>query len=123
MGQRDGCDWSQVQQAGLDQWGMAANDQLFNSQASVQRVAGSNAFEPYYMGRRPTRNAEGIYGESELSRCCWAEVLAEKLDRGELSESDALRTGRQIQRDNALELYPRLKGKLQTEEPDQVHGQ
>ncbi len=69
------------------------------------------------------KNAEGIYGESELSRCCWAEVLAEKLDRGELSESDALRTGRQIQRDNALELYPRLKGKLQTEEPDQVHGQ
>jgi hypothetical protein len=67
-------------------------------------------------------DAEGIYGEAELSRCCWAEVLAEKLDRGELAESDALRIGKQVQRDNALELYPRLKERLQAEEPDHAHA-
>jgi uncharacterized protein len=54
-------------------------------------------------------DAEGIYGEAELSRRCWAEVLGEKVDRGELAEDDALRIGKQILRENALNLYPRLK--------------
>jgi uncharacterized protein len=55
------------------------------------------------------KSAEGIYGQAELSRQCWAEVLAQKVERGELAEDNALRIGKQIQRDNALELYPRLK--------------
>lgn len=54
-------------------------------------------------------DAEGIYGETELTRRCWAEVLSEKVDRGELAEDDALRIGQQIFRNNALALYPRLK--------------
>src|SRR5579875_30704 len=57
-------------------------------------------------------NAEGIYGEAELNRRCWAEVLAEKVDREELAEDDALRIARQIMRDNALELYSRLKSRV-----------
>jgi hypothetical protein len=57
-------------------------------------------------------SAEGIYGETELTRRCLAEVLAEKVDRGELSEEDARHIGKNILRDNALELYPRLKKRL-----------
>jgi hypothetical protein len=57
-------------------------------------------------------DAEGIYGEAELNRRCWAEVLAEKVDREELAEDDALRIAKQIMRDNALELYPRLKSRV-----------
>jgi len=57
-------------------------------------------------------SAEGIYGETELTRRCLAEVLTEKVERGELSEDDARQIGKNILRDNALELYPRLKGRL-----------
>lgn len=57
-------------------------------------------------------SAEGIYGETELTRRCLAEVLAEKVDRGELSEQDARYIGNNILYDNALELYPRLKTRL-----------
>ncbi|MGH9395853.1 MAG: amidohydrolase family protein [Terriglobia bacterium] len=60
-------------------------------------------------------DAEGIYGEAELTRHCWAEVLAEKVDRKELAEGDALRIGKQILRDNALKLYPRLKERVEGE--------
>ena len=57
-------------------------------------------------------HAEGIYGATEFTRRCVAEVLAEKIDRGDLREDDALRIGRQILRDNALALFPQLKDKL-----------
>jgi predicted TIM-barrel fold metal-dependent hydrolase len=57
-------------------------------------------------------HAEGIYGATEMTRRCLAEVLAERLDRGELAEDDARRIGRQVLRDNALALFPRLKGRL-----------
>jgi uncharacterized protein len=57
-------------------------------------------------------HAEGIYGATEFTRQCVAEVLAEKLDRGELKEEYALRIGRQILRDNALALFPQLKDRL-----------
>jgi hypothetical protein len=57
-------------------------------------------------------HAEGIYGATEVTRRCLAEVLAEKVDRGDLREADARRIGRQILRDNALELFPQLKGRL-----------
>ncbi len=57
-------------------------------------------------------HAEGIYGATETTRRCLAEALAEKIERGELREEHALRIGRQILRDNALELFPRLKERL-----------
>jgi hypothetical protein len=57
-------------------------------------------------------HAEGIYGATEFTRRCLAEVLAEKVDRGDLHEEHALRIGRQILRDNALALFPQLKDRL-----------
>jgi uncharacterized protein len=74
--------------------------------------------------------AEGIYGATETTRRCVAEVLAEKVTAGDLKEEHALRIGRQILRDNALELFPQLKdrlwkakGKLRpTESPAAVPG-
>jgi hypothetical protein len=57
-------------------------------------------------------HAEGIYGATETNRRCLAEVLAERVDRGDLLEEHALRIGRQILRDNALALFPQLKDRL-----------
>jgi predicted TIM-barrel fold metal-dependent hydrolase len=57
-------------------------------------------------------HAEGIYGATELTRRCLAEVLAEKVDRGDLLEAHALDIGRQILRDNALALFPQLQRRL-----------
>jgi predicted TIM-barrel fold metal-dependent hydrolase len=57
-------------------------------------------------------HAEGIYGATEMTRRCLAEVLAEKVDRGDLAPEHALRIGKQILRDNALELFPQLKTRL-----------
>ncbi len=57
-------------------------------------------------------HAEGIYAATEFTRRCVAEVLAEKVDRGDLIEEHALRIGKQILRDNALELFPQLKNRL-----------
>jgi len=57
-------------------------------------------------------HAEGIYGATEFTRRCLAEVLAEKVDRKELTEEHAQRIGRQVLRENALELFPSLKDKL-----------
>ena len=57
-------------------------------------------------------NAETIYAATVLNRAVLAEVLAEKVHRGDLREADARRIGRQILRENALALYPTLKGKL-----------
>ena len=53
--------------------------------------------------------AEGIYGELELTRRCVAEVLAERVDQGDLAEEDARQIGKNILHDNALELYPSLR--------------
>jgi uncharacterized protein len=57
-------------------------------------------------------HAEGIYGATEFTRRCVAEVLAEKVMAGDLIEEHAQRIGRQILRDNALDLFPQLKEKL-----------
>lgn len=57
-------------------------------------------------------HAEGIYGATEFTRRCLAEVLAEKVVAGDLREEHARRIGRQILRDNALALFPSLKEKL-----------
>ncbi len=56
--------------------------------------------------------AEGTYAATEGMRRCWAEVLAEKVDAGDLREEDALRIGRQIFRENALSLFPRIRQQL-----------
>ncbi len=57
-------------------------------------------------------HAEGIYGATEMTRRCIAEVLAEKVDQGDLIEEHARRIGRQILRDNALALFPQLESRL-----------
>jgi uncharacterized protein len=57
-------------------------------------------------------HAEGIYGATEMTRRCLAEVLAERVDQGKLREEHALRIGRQILRENALALFPQLKDRL-----------
>ncbi len=59
-----------------------------------------------------TVQAEGIYAATEFTRQCLAEALAEKVERGELHEEHALHIGRQIMRDNALKLFPKLKRQL-----------
>ena len=57
-------------------------------------------------------HAEGVYGATEMTRRCLAEVLAERVDRGDLTEEHARRIGKQVLRDNALALFPQLKGRL-----------
>lgn len=59
-----------------------------------------------------TNHAEGIYGATEFTRRCVAEVLAERVDSGDLLEEHAIRIGKQILRDNALKLFPQLKDRL-----------
>ncbi len=59
-----------------------------------------------------TVQAEGIYAATEFTRQCLAEALAEKVERGELREDHALRIGRQIMRENALKLFPKLRRQL-----------
>jgi len=59
-----------------------------------------------------TVNAEGIYAATEFTRQCLAEALAEKVERGELREEHAVRIGRQVLRENALTLFPKLRGML-----------
>jgi hypothetical protein len=59
-----------------------------------------------------TVQAEGIYAATEFTRQCLAEALAEKVERGELREEHANQIGRQIMRDNALKLFPKLKRQL-----------
>ena len=57
-------------------------------------------------------HAEGIYGATVTTRRVLAEVLAEKVERGDLLEEHALRIGRQVLRENALKLFPQLRGRL-----------
>jgi uncharacterized protein len=59
-----------------------------------------------------TGTAEGIYGAAEFTRRCLAEALTEKVISDGMREEDALRIGRQIMRENALELFPQLKKRL-----------
>jgi len=56
--------------------------------------------------------AEAIYGSTEFTRQCLAEALAEMVLRGDLREADALRIGRQVMRENALEMFPSLRKRL-----------
>ena len=52
------------------------------------------------------------YGSTEFTRRALAEVLAEKVMREDLVEEHARKIGRQILRDNALELFPQLESRL-----------
>lgn len=57
-------------------------------------------------------HAEGIFGATEFTRRCVAEVLAEKVDNHDLKLEHAHQIGAQIMRENALELFPQLKSRL-----------
>ncbi len=57
---------------------------------------------------------EGTYGTTVYTRQCITEALAEKVIDGELREEDAVRIGRQILRENALELFPSLRKRTTT---------
>ena len=59
-----------------------------------------------------TTDAEGIYAATEFTRRCLAEALSEKVLRKELREEHAVRIGRQVMRDNALKLFPKLNRML-----------
>jgi predicted TIM-barrel fold metal-dependent hydrolase len=63
-----------------------------------------------------TVHAESIYAATKLFRQCLAEALAEKVDRGELREDQAMHIGRQVLRENALKLFPKLKSRLNRSE-------
>jgi predicted TIM-barrel fold metal-dependent hydrolase len=66
-----------------------------------------------------TVDAEGIYAATEFTRQCLAEALAEKVERGELLEKQAARIGRQIMRENALKLFPKLNRMLWRQDRDE----
>jgi len=59
-----------------------------------------------------TVQAEGIYAATIFTRQCLCEALAEKVQRSELSEQQALHIGRQVMRENALKLFPKLERHL-----------
>jgi uncharacterized protein len=64
---------------------------------------------------------EGTYGTTIYTRQCIYEALAEKVLDNELREDDAVRIGRQILRENALEIFPSLRElskKLAVEKPE-----
>jgi predicted TIM-barrel fold metal-dependent hydrolase len=62
-----------------------------------------------------SKSAEEIYGAAKLMRACWAEVLAERVQHGDLNEQQAQRIGRQVLRENALEMFPQLRERLKTQ--------
>jgi predicted TIM-barrel fold metal-dependent hydrolase len=62
-------------------------------------------------------HAEGIYGATVVTRQVLADVLAEKVQRGDLLEEHAVRIARQILRDNALALFPQLKARVKDAKP------
>jgi len=62
-----------------------------------------------------TLHAEGLYGATVMTRQCLAEVLAERVDRGDVSAEHAQHIARQILRENALEAFPRLRRRMAAE--------
>lgn len=57
-------------------------------------------------------HAEGVYGAAQTFRDILAETLTIKVRRSELSEESAMSIGRQILRENALEVFPGLRERL-----------
>ena len=78
----------------------------------VPRMARGHALEPDHVGGRRQPRRRDLRGDRDDHAPCLAEVLAEKVDRGDLREEHAVGIGRQILRDNALALFPQLQGKL-----------
>ncbi|MGD9126792.1 MAG: amidohydrolase family protein [Planctomycetia bacterium] len=60
-------------------------------------------------------NVEGSYGTTKFARQCIYEALAEMVIDDEIREEDALRIGRQILRENALNVYPTLRERVEKE--------
>lgn len=56
-----------------------------------------------------TLHAEGLYGATETTRQCLAEVLAERVTRRQVLEAGARHIGEQILRESALLAFPRLR--------------
>jgi predicted TIM-barrel fold metal-dependent hydrolase len=61
---------------------------------------------------------EGSYGTTIYTRQCITEALAGKVVDQELREADAVRIGRQILRENALELFPSLRQRVKPWTPE-----
>ncbi len=57
-------------------------------------------------------HAEGVYGATEVTRRVLSEVLAERVERGDLREVDACHIGTRILRENALEVFPGIRERL-----------
>ncbi len=98
-------------QARLDRLLLAADAQLQHGQAGLSRMAGGDAVQQDHVGGR-LQSRRGHLRRDGVHAPRVAEVLAEKVDRGDLIEEHALRIGRQILRDNALELFPQLQSRL-----------
>jgi predicted TIM-barrel fold metal-dependent hydrolase len=81
--------------------GKRAYQEWLEAMPSDRIMWGADAMQP-----------EGIYGATEFTRQCLAEALAEKVERGELREEHALQIGRQVMRENALKLFPKLRRRL-----------
>ena len=111
VGRRNGRDRAEALEARVGRFGLAP--ELSYSTAKRAFHEWLDAFPSNrIMWGADCNNAEGIYGATEFHRRCIAEVLAEKVMAGDLIEEHALQIGRQIMRDNALELFPQLKERL-----------
>ena len=55
---------------------------------------------------------EGLYGAAEITRDVLAQVLAERVQMGNIGRDDARDIGRQILRDNAWTMFPQLQKRL-----------
>ncbi len=64
-----------------------------------------------------TSQAEGIYAATVWTKDCLAEALAEKVDKGELKMEHAHRIAKQVLRDNALKLFPKLNRMVKKQVP------
>ena len=70
----------------LGRLGLAADDQPDHGQAGLPRMAGGHALQPDHVGGR-LQPCRGDLRGHRIHAACLAEVLAEKVDRGDLSRS------------------------------------
>ena len=70
-----------------------------------------------------TLHAEGLYGATAMTRRCLAEVLAERVDRSDMTEAEARIVGRKILRENALEAFPRLRSRVASDAAAALPGE
>ena len=84
--------------AAIDGADIAANENAANENASPRAPKPDVPQDP-----------ETLRQVAEAMIFASAEALSEKVERGELREEDAVRIGRQILRDNALTMFPKLR--------------